>query len=72
MEVYKYHETRNLLLKLALVLILSLSLTNCKGQEAEQNQTYTYKEGNPNGIGKWYMEREIAHVMGYQGMRFEI
>ena len=29
---------------------------------------YTFKKGDPNGIGKWYMGREIAYVMGYQGM----
>ena len=29
---------------------------------------YTYKKGDFNGIGKWYMGREIAYVMGYQGM----
>jgi ubiquinone/menaquinone biosynthesis C-methylase UbiE len=29
---------------------------------------YTYKKGDPNGIGKWYMGRQIAHVMGYQGI----
>ena len=29
---------------------------------------YTYKKGDPDGIGKWYKGREIAHVMGYQGM----
>jgi SAM-dependent methyltransferase len=29
---------------------------------------YTYKKGDSNGIGKWYMGREIAYVMGYQGM----
>ena len=33
-------------------------------------QDYTYKQGDPNGIGKWYMGREIAYVMGYQGMRW--
>ena len=27
-----------------------------------------YKNGDPSGIGKWYQGREIAHVMGYQGM----
>ncbi len=30
--------------------------------------TYTYKPGDVNGTGKWYMDREIAFVMGYQGM----
>jgi SAM-dependent methyltransferase len=31
---------------------------------------YTYKRGDFNGIGKWYMDREIAHVMGYQGINW--
>lgn len=34
----------------------------------QQEGPYTYKDGDPNGIGKWYMGREIAHVMGYQGI----
>ena len=29
-----------------------------------------YKRGDPNGIGKLYMGREIAHVMGYQGINW--
>jgi SAM-dependent methyltransferase len=29
---------------------------------------YTYKSGDYNGIGKWYMGREIANVMGWQGI----
>ncbi len=33
-----------------------------------QSEIYTYKKGDYNGIGKWYQGREIAHVMGYQGM----
>ena len=33
-----------------------------------QKDSYTYKSDDPNGIGKWYMGREIAHVMGFQGM----
>jgi ubiquinone/menaquinone biosynthesis C-methylase UbiE len=37
-------------------------------QEAQVKSRYTYKDGDPNGTGKWYMGREIAHVMGYQGM----
>lgn len=32
---------------------------------------YTFKEQHdPNGIGKFYMGREIAHVMGHQGIRW--
>jgi|688.fasta_scaffold02614_16 protein-L-isoaspartate O-methyltransferase len=29
---------------------------------------YDYKEGDPNGIGKWYMGRQIAHVMSHLGI----
>ena len=35
---------------------------------AQNTERYTFKEGDFSGIGKWYMGREIAHVMGYQGM----
>lgn len=44
-----------------LFLFLGLSLT-------AQQPSYTYKKGDYSGVGKWYMGREIAHVMGYQGM----
>ena len=37
-------------------------------QDRLSKHTYTYKQGDPNGIGKWYMGREIAYVMGYQGI----
>jgi len=37
-------------------------------QSTRSVDTYTYKEGDPNGTGKWYMGREIAYVMGFQGM----
>jgi SAM-dependent methyltransferase len=50
-----------------------LPLQGCKGQQkkpvpSESSEIYTFERGNPNGIGKWYLEREIAHVMGFQGM----
>jgi SAM-dependent methyltransferase len=35
---------------------------------AQETSRYVFKEGDYSGIGKWYMGREIAHVMGYQGM----
>jgi SAM-dependent methyltransferase len=38
------------------------------GQQATRSEAYTFKSGDPNGTGKWYMGREIAYVMGYQGM----
>ncbi|QLG44890.1 class I SAM-dependent methyltransferase [Costertonia aggregata] len=46
---------------------IMLSLQQCTGQSNTKN-TYSYKKGDANGIGKWYMGREIAHVMGFQGM----
>ena len=41
-----------------------------KSKEGVKNTDtlYTYREGDPNGIGKWYMGREIPHVMGFQGI----
>jgi ubiquinone/menaquinone biosynthesis C-methylase UbiE len=38
--------------------------------QTESPEIYTYKFGDPNGIGKWYMGREIAYVMGYQGIQW--
>lgn len=35
-----------------------------------QNSEYYYKSGDRFGTGKWYMGREIAHVMGYQGINW--
>lgn len=51
--------------------LLVLSIAGCKGQvknDVKDTDRYTYKTGDFNGIGKWYLGREIAHVMGYQGM----
>jgi SAM-dependent methyltransferase len=44
------------------------TLSGCHAQEKSSTGNYTYKTGDPNGIGKWYMGREIAHVMGFQGI----
>jgi SAM-dependent methyltransferase len=54
----------------SVLLIFSMVLVSfcCIGQESISKDIYTYKKGDPNGIGKWYLGREIAHVMGYQGM----
>ena len=41
---------------------LSLSLFSL-GQDR-----YTIKTGDPNGIDKWYMGRQIAHVMSHYGI----
>ena len=48
--------------------LLIAPLYPCTGQATALDGSYTFKNGNPNGTGKWYMGREIAHVMGFQGM----
>lgn len=50
------------------MLFIILPLFECVGQELSSNSAYTFKKGDPNGIGKWYLDREIAHIMGFQGM----
>lgn len=53
------------------VLFLVVPLYQCNGQIKENvGDAYTYKKGDRNGTGKWYMGREIAYVMGYQGMQW--
>lgn len=55
--------------KLFLLLIITLPIFSMAQQSGEK-EVYTYKTGDPNGTGKWYMGREIAHVMGFQGMNW--
>ncbi|SHG41005.1 class I SAM-dependent methyltransferase [Winogradskyella jejuensis] len=51
------------------ILLLSiLSTVSLYSQDKISAETYTYKKGDYSGIGKWYMGREIAYVMGYQGI----
>ena len=51
------------------ILLLSiLSTVTLYSQDKITEETYTYKKGDYSGIGKWYMGREIAYVMGYQGI----
>ena len=55
---------------LALIIFISCFLISAKSlaQVEEKGSIYTYKPGDFNGIGKWYMGREIAYVMGFQGI----
>ena len=47
----------------------SLLLSNhCTAQKINTDKKYSYKTGDYNGIGKWYMGREIAYVMGFEGI----
>ncbi len=56
---------------LPIILCILFISNQCEGQnQTREKETYTYKTGDPNGIGKWYMGREIAHVMGFQGIRW--
>ncbi|MGL6073369.1 MAG: class I SAM-dependent methyltransferase [Fimbriiglobus sp.] len=36
-------------------------------QEPKKERYVTKEKHDPDGIGKFYLDREIAHVMGYQG-----
>ncbi len=54
-------------LRLISFIFLSISLQSC-AQEESGDDRYVYRSGDPQGIDKWYMGRQIAYVMGYQGM----
>ncbi len=48
---------------------LSLLATGCEAREpaTEEGQIYTIGRASRDGIGKFYMGREISHVMGHLG-----
>ena len=54
------------LLLLTLFSFLTFSFTHAQTQKSDS--IYTYKDGSYDGIGKWYKGREIAYVMGFQGI----
>ena len=59
--------------KLATLVILFgcfLTTNQSIAQANDKGVKYTYKKGDFNGIGKWYMGREIAYVMGFQGINW--
>jgi len=53
---------------LTLFILCFLMSAESKAQQVTTTSKYTYKRGDFNGIGKWYMGREIAYVMGFQGI----
>jgi len=53
---------------LILLFIIFLFSNKFLGQTTNTEYNYTFKRGDYNGIGKWYMGREIAYVMGYEGI----
>jgi hypothetical protein len=55
-------------LNLKLFLLALTALWPFVYQQAASPSVYEMRaEHDPDGIGKFYMGREIAHVMGYQG-----
>ncbi len=56
------------ILKITFYILIVTSVVTCKAQPKTTDAVYTYKVGDRNGIGKWFLGREIAHVMGYQAM----
>lgn len=56
---------------LTLICFIVGPFNSCQAQpSAEEDETYYFKNGDVNGTGKWYMGREIAYVMGYQGINW--
>lgn len=60
----------SILIKLLSLLFAFMALFACGIQDESAKNGYTYKIDDPNGIGKWYMGREIASVMGFAGMEW--
>ena len=52
---------------LALVMIFSFNCLPAMSQTVIESPGYTIKKATPDGTGKYYMGREIAHVMGAGG-----
>ena len=50
-------------LRFILLFFAILQTTSLAAQER-----YTVKSGDPNGINKWYMGRQIAQVMSHFGI----
>jgi ubiquinone/menaquinone biosynthesis C-methylase UbiE len=50
--------------------LLSLSLLVFLCVSAFSQDRYEYREGDPNGINKWYMGRQMAHVITHQGIEW--
>lgn len=60
-----FHQTT---LSFLLIFVISFSLYS--QEDINSSIDYTYKKGDFNGIGKWYLGREIAYVMGYEGINW--
>ena len=53
------------------ILLFIFSSIQISSQEKEiSKEIYSFKKGDFNGIGKWFLGREIAYVMGYEGINW--
>ena len=59
---------KNLLSLFVLGLLVCGLQAESFSQSKKKDSIYTYKRGSYDGIGKWYKGREIAYVMGFQGI----
>ena len=50
-----------------LIPILLFAFTGIQAQKTNSSAVYTFGKASADGIGKFYMNREIAHVMGAGG-----
>ncbi len=57
-----------ILFRIFVLIVIFMPFCTIIAQDSSPKETYTLKKGDPNGTGKWYMGREIAYVMGFQGM----
>lgn len=57
-------------LQIFLCLAVSLGLAGTSAISRESSELYRSVPANADGIGKSYMGRQIAHVMGWQGARW--
>jgi len=55
---------------ISILFLISFYFFGCHAQNESLGQDYYYKKSDRFGTGKWYMGREIAHVMGYQGINW--
>jgi len=57
--------------KIFFIVFFMLYFSQFFSQEKMQSkETYSFKKGDFNGIGKWFLGREIAYVMGYEGINW--
>ena len=58
---------KNFILVFWILLLFPISPLNAQ-KTTSTSSIYSFKKRHPYGIGKWYQGREIAYVMGWQGI----